>query len=443
MNPTTTTSVSEQPEFYAAAGFWAKKISSHLRTLPYTQIQNFQEILLEGIKKRIEGHWYTDNPSKGQGYRALTCAESIDGLLLEAMRGAQLPNIDFRKMFPSEIVMYIDPGNVSIKYFTPNSRHSSVHTIYPVSENGETENADFRRNSLSSSPPKDLNLSENPGSRRNSLSPTMETQLLNGVANVRRNSVVSESGNNNISNSPPKSQSDLANSANLQRRGSLSPKSEVPLSARRNSITSNALFDEQHASGRSIWAKSSTEFSGGNNYVTARRNSLNPNAEMQFMNAGSNALKSSGEFSGNYQFQRRNSFQADLQYANKENMMRTSAEFVPASMRKNSLSSSGGFQNFSNNNMLNNNYYASNMNMGMNFPNMEMMGGNNDHADMAQAYMENRKMYEQMKFQQYMKSAAYAQMMYETVQNENALKNSGEFLGNFRRNSFGYPTDAY
>lgn len=33
----------------------------------------------------MEGHWYPDNPERGQGYRALLCAERVDTLLAEAL----------------------------------------------------------------------------------------------------------------------------------------------------------------------------------------------------------------------------------------------------------------------------------------------------------------------------------------------------------------------
>ena len=89
------------------------------------------------MKKRCEGHWYPEDPDRGQGYRSLICAERADTLLLDALKKAQL-TLDFRQICGEEAVMYVDPGNVSIRLFPSyaRGRRDTTQTLFPI--NGST-----------------------------------------------------------------------------------------------------------------------------------------------------------------------------------------------------------------------------------------------------------------------------------------------------------------
>jgi len=116
-------------EIWTAACWWASAINKAAPSLSTATIHKFRDSLLTGLKTRIESHWYIENPVKGQGYRALVCAETTDVLLLNAAEASGIGASNFRKIFPSETVMWIDPGNVSY-------RHGQMYEkqIYPVEE---------------------------------------------------------------------------------------------------------------------------------------------------------------------------------------------------------------------------------------------------------------------------------------------------------------------
>jgi len=125
-------SANELPELITAVTYWTTAVSKHDKNLPTWKVKAFQEELFQGLKKRCEGHWYPDNPDRGQGYRALICAERVDTLLLEALRKAQL-SLDLRQICGEEVVMYVDPGNVSVRQFPPyarGSRNTLTHTLF-------------------------------------------------------------------------------------------------------------------------------------------------------------------------------------------------------------------------------------------------------------------------------------------------------------------------
>jgi hypothetical protein len=453
-------SSNEIPELIAAATFWARHLALCVKTATHTQIKSFRDTLLDGIKKRVEGHWYDDDPTKGQGYRALICAESIDRLLLEAAKQAQL-SVDFRKLFPNEVVMYIDPGNVSVKYFTPNSRNCQVQIIYPANTSSRPEakeqiNEKIWQNGGKSSPvsfpsesqyvndrpttPPRTNVeSVNANStqilqRRNSMSPPNDSQFYNN-ANLLQSSGEYANGNNfrrssltsNTLYPIPEGAYTNGNNAGIpnqsfQRRGSLNPLAEIPFA---NENSTSIRSSGEYINGNSIWAKSSTEST--NKYVAQRRDSLNPTMEMPFVNGNSNLTKLSGEFVPNYNnFQRRSSLNPLAEaYVNKENMnmLKSSGEYIPLNFRRNSLV--GNLQNYP-----------------------------TPAVDMAQAFVENRKLYENAKLRQVLKSSGgYPNMgcnfgnsfgAHSIYENENLMLKSGgeQYLGHLRRHSINYPGEA-
>jgi len=122
------------PELHSAVAYWVDLLLKYDRNTPLWKIQTFRDQLFKGIKRRIDGHWYPDNPDRGQGYRALLCAERVDGLLLEALYRAGLADVDLRPL-DQHLVMYIDPGNVSLRV-SPSHAHGrraeTTLTVFPT-----------------------------------------------------------------------------------------------------------------------------------------------------------------------------------------------------------------------------------------------------------------------------------------------------------------------
>jgi hypothetical protein len=123
----------ECPELRSAVTYWVSALLNHDKQTPLWKMQIFQDELFRGLRKRIDGHWYPDNPDRGQGYRALLCAERVDGLLQGALYKAGLAEVDFRTS-DQHMVMYIDPGNVSLR-ITPSHAHGrraeTTHILFP------------------------------------------------------------------------------------------------------------------------------------------------------------------------------------------------------------------------------------------------------------------------------------------------------------------------
>jgi len=159
-------SPNELPELLAAVAYWATAIVKNDKQTPTWKLRTFQEELFHGLKRRCEGHWYPETPDRGQGYRALICAERVDTLLLDALRKAQLA-VDLRQICGEEVVMYVDPGNVSVRMFPPYSRgrRDITQTLYSTNNNNGSNNNNTTllgtsppTNPTSTSPPSSSNL---------------------------------------------------------------------------------------------------------------------------------------------------------------------------------------------------------------------------------------------------------------------------------------------
>jgi len=129
LNAGSHTTSSSKDELEAAASFWTKSIERHYSNISSTKLELFQEELLTQLKQRIAGHWYPESPLRGQGYRAVLCSERVDSILYIAERKAEL-NIDFRSIFPEHVILYLDPGCVSVRFYH-DQRWSSDLTVYP------------------------------------------------------------------------------------------------------------------------------------------------------------------------------------------------------------------------------------------------------------------------------------------------------------------------
>jgi len=128
------------PELTSAVEYWAAALSRYDRNLPLWKIHIFRDELYSSLKRRVEGHWYPEQPDRGQGYRALLCAERVDGVLLDALRKAGLHGLDFRKIQNEHyLIMYIDPGHVSLRvspsYMLYSKRAEITQTLFPAQVN--------------------------------------------------------------------------------------------------------------------------------------------------------------------------------------------------------------------------------------------------------------------------------------------------------------------
>jgi protein Tob/BTG len=70
-----------------------------------------KKALSKAIYRKVKGHWETQNPMKGNGYRAINF---LPGMALDdVLSGLNIPNI--HSLFPEEMVLWVDPGEVSYR----------------------------------------------------------------------------------------------------------------------------------------------------------------------------------------------------------------------------------------------------------------------------------------------------------------------------------------
>lgn len=101
-------------EIAAAVCFMARVISASKESI--TNISVFKECLSKELEGRFQGHWYTDVPGKGQGYRSIRIHpnEPIDPVLEAAAKESKFSIIHFK--IPVELTLWIDPKDVSCRF---------------------------------------------------------------------------------------------------------------------------------------------------------------------------------------------------------------------------------------------------------------------------------------------------------------------------------------
>jgi len=117
-------------EIIVASKWWLKQLN---QSIPLHNFTLFERYFLERCVEKFEGHWFPENPQKGQAYRSITYDLSVkpDPLLLAAAHDAQL---DIHTMFPNFLenaVMWIDPGEVVVRTSWSYSHRGTEETLYP------------------------------------------------------------------------------------------------------------------------------------------------------------------------------------------------------------------------------------------------------------------------------------------------------------------------
>uniref|UniRef100_A0A8C5H3W5 Anti-proliferative protein domain-containing protein n=1 Tax=Gouania willdenowi TaxID=441366 RepID=A0A8C5H3W5_GOUWI len=75
------------------------------------KIDLFGKRLAVVLQEKFEGHWYPENPSKGQAYRYCSVGHTMDPELLRACRESGIKYSDLG--LPWEITLWVDPGEKS------------------------------------------------------------------------------------------------------------------------------------------------------------------------------------------------------------------------------------------------------------------------------------------------------------------------------------------
>ncbi|CAJ0922903.1 unnamed protein product, partial [Ranitomeya imitator] len=126
--------VSMRPELLAGVDY-VKSVGNRLEILDSTTYKTFGENLATVLCRRFTGHWYPENPIKGQAYRCIRVnTQYRDDSILEA---CALTHIGFRDLaLPKEFTLWIDPFEVSCRLGEENSPFT-VASFDPRAPRGE------------------------------------------------------------------------------------------------------------------------------------------------------------------------------------------------------------------------------------------------------------------------------------------------------------------
>uniref|UniRef100_A0AAZ3RXP8 Anti-proliferative protein domain-containing protein n=1 Tax=Oncorhynchus tshawytscha TaxID=74940 RepID=A0AAZ3RXP8_ONCTS len=113
-------------------------ISYLYNKLPRRRVNIFGEELERQLKKKYDGHWYTDKPYKGSGYRCLHVGEKVDPVVEQAAKESGLDLDDVRDNLPQDLSVWIDPFEVSYQL----GEKGPVKVLY-VDDNNENNGSEL------------------------------------------------------------------------------------------------------------------------------------------------------------------------------------------------------------------------------------------------------------------------------------------------------------
>jgi len=106
-------------ELKQATAWWKKQLAASSKPkLSQEALFNFENSLASLIDERLQGHWFTENPIRGQAHRSLSLHRHArpDPVLLKAAAAANIRNLfDFFTEDVIEITMFIDPCEVAVQ----------------------------------------------------------------------------------------------------------------------------------------------------------------------------------------------------------------------------------------------------------------------------------------------------------------------------------------
>ncbi|KAI8078273.1 uncharacterized protein B0P05DRAFT_579513 [Gilbertella persicaria] len=90
-------------------------------------IQVFKEKLVELLKQRFTDHWDSQQPYRGNGYRAISNFNGeLDPIIVKACNKAQCATSLIHSNLPRDFVLWIDPFSVSYRV----GDHGNIMTLY-------------------------------------------------------------------------------------------------------------------------------------------------------------------------------------------------------------------------------------------------------------------------------------------------------------------------
>lgn len=115
-------------------------ISYLYNKLPRTRVHLYGEELEKLLRLKFNGHWYPTNPMKGSAFRCvhLNSAEIDPSFELAATRSGLDFVTDIKNNLPSELSVWVDPGEVSYAIGGPDGKPGPVKVLYKQQPNADT-----------------------------------------------------------------------------------------------------------------------------------------------------------------------------------------------------------------------------------------------------------------------------------------------------------------
>jgi len=100
-------------------------ICRYLYKLEKDKIVVFKNQLIQLLSQKYNSHWDLSNPIKGGAFRSITIIDGrIDSIILAA---AQKAGLDVSSCFPSDLIIWCDPYNVSYRVGGDYNRICSIY----------------------------------------------------------------------------------------------------------------------------------------------------------------------------------------------------------------------------------------------------------------------------------------------------------------------------
>jgi len=103
-------------EIEAASWWWTSQLNLSIAPpLNKDQLMTFHKSLCERMEEKYSGHWYADEPNRGEAFRSIMFEKNIiDNLLLESAHRAKITSL--RSRMKTECIMWVDPQTVKIQF---------------------------------------------------------------------------------------------------------------------------------------------------------------------------------------------------------------------------------------------------------------------------------------------------------------------------------------
>lgn len=121
----------------AAAVVFVSRLIKVNDGIPKEKVEEFSNVLSSILIDKFKSHWYTDEPTKGQGYRCIRInpAEPVDAVLEKAANLCGLNYIDLN--LPQELTLWVDPKEVCCRF---GESQGSFCQLAVQKEDGNLEN---------------------------------------------------------------------------------------------------------------------------------------------------------------------------------------------------------------------------------------------------------------------------------------------------------------